>query len=82
MITNELSERNSRYRHVSGMTCPVCKGFIPVSIQQLLFENGISCPHCGQLYIINRIKSKQALDALMKVEVATRNLREKEHFKL
>lgn len=82
MSTNERSERNSRHMQASGMTCPVCKGFIPVSIQQLLYENGISCPQCGQSYIINRMKSRQALDALRKVDAAARNLREKEHFKL
>lgn len=82
MSTSERSEQNTQYMHVSGMTCPVCKGFIPVSIQQLLSENGISCPQCGQLFIINRMKSRQALDALRKVDAAARNLREKEKFRL
>lgn len=66
---------------VSGMKCPVCKGFIPISVHQLLFDGGISCPHCGLSLTINRMQSKQALDALRKLEEATSNLRKAEHFK-
>lgn len=57
---------------VSGMNCPVCKQFIPVSIQQLLSENSISCPHCGFSLIIDRAQSKHKLDALQKVQDAIR----------
>lgn len=66
---------------VSGMDCPVCKQFIPVSIQQLLFEGSISCPHCGLSLTINRTQSKQALDALQKVQDAVCHLRETEKFR-
>lgn len=74
------SEHNAHRMRISGMKCPVCEGFIPISVQQLLFENGVSCPQCGQSFIINKVKSKQALEALMKVEDAVQNLRNKEHF--
>lgn len=66
---------------VGGMKCPGCEGFIPVSISQLLSDGGILCPHCRLSLTINRMQSRQALDALRKLEEATSNLRKAEHFK-
>lgn len=66
---------------VSGMKCPICEGFIPIGVHQLLFDGDISCPHCGLSLTINRMQSKQALDALRKVEEAVGNLRKTENFK-
>ena len=37
----------------SGMPCPQCKGFIPVSMQQVMTEHVIECPHCGLRLRIN-----------------------------
>lgn len=68
-------------QQTSGMKCPLCQGFIPISIYQLLHENGIMCPHCGLSMTINKTQSKKALDALAKVEAATRKVRETEIFK-
>ena len=66
---------------VSGMKCPICEGFIPIGVNQLLFDGGISCPHCGLSLTINRMQSKQALEALRKVEEAIENLRKASNFK-
>lgn len=68
-------------QQVSGMNCPSCRGFIPVSVHQLLYEGGIVCPHCGLSMTIDKAQSKKALDALAKVEAATRRVRETETFK-
>lgn len=37
----------------SGMPCPECKGFIPVTMQQIMTEHVIECPHCGLRLRIN-----------------------------
>lgn len=53
-----------------GMHCPICRGFMPVSIHDLIYKNGIECPHCGLQLTINKMQSKRALDALKKIEQA------------
>lgn len=68
-------------QRVSGIDCPVCQNFIPISIHHLLHECGIMCPHCGLSMTINRAQSKQALDALKKVEQASQRVKETETFK-
>lgn len=68
-------------QRISGMNCPVCRMFVPISISQLLYDGGIMCPHCGLMMTINKSQSKQALDALKKVEGATKKVRETESFK-
>ena len=68
-------------QQVGGMKCPACQGFIPISVHQLLHEGGIVCPHCGLSMTINKAQSKRALEALEKVEAATRKVRETETFK-
>ena len=65
----------------SGMSCPVCNGFIPISIFQLLHDGAIACPHCGLSLTINRSLSQPAIDALKKVEKATDQVRKTENFK-
>ncbi|MEG2099641.1 MAG: hypothetical protein RRY42_07005 [Mucinivorans sp.] len=66
---------------VSGINCPECQNFIPISIHYLLHEYGIVCPHCGLSMTINRAQSKQALDALKTVELASERVKETETFK-
>ena len=65
----------------SGMNCPVCEGFISISIFQLLHDGAIACPHCGLSLTINRSLSQPAIDALKKVEKATDQVRKTENFK-
>ncbi|MDR2383673.1 MAG: hypothetical protein LBD76_07325 [Prevotellaceae bacterium] len=54
----------------SGFACPVCKGFIPVSIQQLLTAEKFVCPACLLEIRLNRENSQTALDALQQVQDA------------
>lgn len=65
----------------SGMPCPVCRGFIPVSIYQLLHDGTVICPHCGLSLTVNRPHSQPAMEALKKVEGAINRVRETEKFK-
>lgn len=65
---------------VHGLNCPVCRTFIPVDMFDLLHKNDIACPGCGLRLTINKTQSKQALDALAKVEQAVRKVRETETF--
>ena len=67
---------------VPGIYCPVCEGFIPVKIQQLLFGDEILCPDCGFSYSIEKGQSKAALEALRKVEEAIENLRKTGNFNI
>lgn len=30
-----------------GLICPQCEGVIPVTMQQIICESFITCPHCG-----------------------------------
>lgn len=55
----------------SGMNCPVCNAFIPISIYELLYNGAIACPSCGVSFTINRALSKPAMIALEKVVNAT-----------
>lgn len=68
-------------QRVSGMDCPACRMFIPISISQLLYDGGIMCPHCGLMMTINKSQSRQALEALKKVEDAAKRVRETESFR-
>lgn len=68
-------------QRVSGLNCPDCMMFMPVSISQLLYDGGVTCPHCGLTMTINKSQSRQALDALKKVEDATKRVRDTESFR-
>lgn len=64
----------------TGLNCPQCNGFIETSIFQLLTGSSLTCPHCHLRLMIDRGKSRQALDALRKVQIAQDNLEKKSKF--
>ena len=66
---------------VPGIYCLVCKGFIPVEPQQLMFGDEILCPDCGYSILPHGGQSAAALEALRKVEEAIENLRKTGNFK-
>lgn len=76
-----IHQKQTAVQRVNGMNCPACQMFIPVSVSQLLYDGGIMCPCCGLTMTINKSQSNQALDALKKLEDATKKLRETESFK-
>jgi len=61
---------NNRQQQPSGLKCPVCGGFIPISMQQLLTEERFTCPQCSLEIRLNKTDSRQALNALQKVKDA------------
>lgn len=63
-----------------GLHCPQCKTFIETSIFQLLTSNALVCPNCLLQLQIDRFKSRQAFDALRKVQAAQDNLERKSKF--
>lgn len=65
----------------SGMPCTQCNGFIPVSMQQIITDSAIICPHCGLRLTINRQQSSTAIEALKKVQQAQNNFDRKNKFK-
>lgn len=66
---------------LSGMPCPQCNGFIPVSMQQIITDSAIICPHCGLRLTINRQQSSTAIEALKKVQQAQNDFDRKNKFK-
>lgn len=48
----------------SGMSCPQCGGYIPLSLEELLTGRSITCPHCDLHLTINRKATRQVLDKL------------------
>ncbi|MDR2814510.1 MAG: hypothetical protein LBB79_07665 [Prevotellaceae bacterium] len=61
---------NQKHQQPSGFKCPVCGGFIPVSIKQLLTEEQFVCPQCALNIRLNKASSQKALSALQKVQEA------------
>ena len=62
---------------VPGMPCPVCKGFIPTTIQYIISHDSLSCPHCGLVITIDKTKSHKAIEAFRKVQEAQENIERK-----
>jgi len=65
---------------MSGMKCPNCDGFIPISMYQILAGSSVFCPRCGLRLDINTKDSARAIEALRKVEKAQRRVEETSHF--
>ena len=81
----QTHQRNNGYtqqpqQRISGMPCPECNGFIPISMYQLLALNPIFCPSCGLKLEINKTASERALDALKKVEEAEKEVKKRSKF--
>lgn len=78
-----MDNNNTKYdgdKRDAGMNCPKCGTFIKTSIFQLLTTNALVCPSCKLRLNIDRIKSRNAFDALRKVQSAIDNLERKSHF--
>lgn len=64
-----------------GMKCPKCGAFIETSVFLLLTSNALICKACGLRLNIERNKSRQAFDALRKVQAAQDNVERASHFR-
>ncbi len=72
---------NSKTQRPSGFNCPVCSGFIPVSMAQLIEASGLECPSCGLHIMINKENSEKAIQALQNVQKAEDNVQKASTFK-
>lgn len=50
----------------TGLTCPKCSGFIPLTLEKLLKDHVFICPHCGLRLSIDRKQSDQQKDSSKK----------------
>ncbi|MEM6820775.1 MAG: hypothetical protein AAF558_02375 [Verrucomicrobiota bacterium] len=57
-----------------GITCPKCKFFIQMAIQDLLTQSVFVCPGCGLKLNLDRGASRGSLQALQQLNVALKNL--------
>ena len=64
----------------AGFKCPQCSFFIEMSIQSLLFEDNHKCPGCSTVFTLNRGASRDALQLVQKLHVATKNMDMKDKF--
>lgn len=64
----------------TGLACPECKMFIPLTVTGLLVASGFQCPHCGLMITIDRQKSSRAMAALKKVAEAQRKVEKASRF--
>ena len=61
-------------QRTSGIECPNCKGFIPISMMQIITASSIFCPACGLRLDLDNAKSQKAIEALKRLEEAQRGL--------
>lgn len=54
-------------KQTSGMPCPSCHAFIPISMYQIISGSSIFCPACGLRLDIDKSKSEKALEALKRI---------------
>lgn len=84
---NEQIQRHPRQQtsqqpqqRISGMPCPECGGFIPISMYQIIASSSIFCPNCGLRLEINKSASSKAIDALKKVDAAQKEVDKRSKF--
>jgi len=58
-----------------GIQCPntTCNNKISVSLQDLLYQVNIQCPHCLLELTMDREKSKETIGAMDKLNTALKN---------
>lgn len=63
-----------------GFPCPICKGFIPFCDFKTLITSGLECIYCKLELKVDTKQSMDAINAMGKVDQASKNLEEKSHF--
>ena len=63
---------------MSGMPCPACNCFIPITMHQILSSSSIFCSSCGLKLEINKAASSKAIEALRKVAEAQKEAESKQ----
>lgn len=75
-VTDSASNEDARILSVNasarprpaGITCPKCKEFIEISIEDLLRRSIFRCKVCGLELTLNRFSSREALEALAQIQ--------------
>lgn len=67
-------------RQRTGFACPVCGGFIETTAVNIITATCLFCPSCRLRLSVDRINSRQAFNALKKINEAKKNLEEKSKF--
>lgn len=63
---------------MSGMPCPACNCFIPITMHQILSSSSIFCPLCGLRLDINKAALFKSIEALKKVAEAQKEAESKQ----
>ena len=75
MIETRSKIKRDQHR-TPGIQCPSCRQFIPISIEQILYNKSLRCPVCGLILNIDKNKSDKALKILSKVDEAQKKSEE------
>ncbi|MBP9997164.1 MAG: hypothetical protein KBT19_07840 [Lachnospiraceae bacterium] len=67
-LNNISGGTDNNGQRISGIPCPICQGFIPISMYQLMSEGAIFCPQCGAKLDINKQQSAKALEILKRLQ--------------
>ena len=58
---------------VSGVPCPICGKFIPISMQQMIHDSAATCPSCGLRLEIDNKKAQKAEEMIKKFKELMKN---------
>ena len=72
--------QNMNRDKVGGFSCPVCGGFIPTSMEELVTSSSLVCPVCNLQLTIDKASSQKAMAAMNKVMDAQKNVEKASHF--
>lgn len=72
--------QNMNRDKVGGFNCPVCGGFIPTSMEELVTSSSLVCPFCNLQLAIDKANSQKAIEAMNKVMEAQKNVEKASHF--
>ena len=65
---------DNKQQHTPGLACPECGFFIHMTIEDVLYKQGIKCASCGLELTMNRNMSQESLQALQQLDAAMKNL--------
>lgn len=55
-------------KKTSGMPCPLCRAFIPITMYQIMSGSAVFCPACGLRLDIDKAKSEKAIEILKRLQ--------------